>query len=77
MPIFRYYCKKCDQELELLLPRFDAEAFCPLCGTAELEKLNTTFAAVTHSAPASCAARGGCPSAGTHQCGGNCCCHGN
>ena len=52
MPIFRYTCKKCNAEFELLLPRFDSEAKCPKCGSLELEKALNRFAAVTKVPPA-------------------------
>ncbi len=83
MPIFRYHCRNCNRELELLLPRFDAAASCPECGSTELEKLATTFAPVnapSHGSGAHCPARDNCPGAGGgHGCGcGNCgCCHGH
>ena len=47
MPIFRYYCKNCDFDFELLLPRYDSEAFCPKCGTQELEKALNKVAALS------------------------------
>ncbi len=76
MPIFRYQCEACGQEMELLVARFDSEVSCPKCGSAQLKKLPGVFAAVTKTGPASCAARHDCPSAGGHQCGGGCC-HGH
>lgn len=76
MPIFRFHCRKCGKDAELLLPRYDSSATCPACGSSEMEKQLSVFAAVTKSGPASCAARHDCPAAGTHQCGGGCCCHG-
>ena len=35
MPIFNYKCKACGIECELLVPRFDSEAECPKCGSAD------------------------------------------
>lgn len=70
MPIFRYTCKKCGKNFELLLPRWDAEAECPGCGSKELEKALNHFAAVTKSANR-CPAQADCPSAG---CGCTGCC---
>ena len=77
MPIYRYHCLKCNSEQELLLPRFDSPAVCPQCGSAEMKKLPSRFAAVTRSASAGCSMQDSCPSAGGHCCGGNCACHGH
>jgi len=35
MPIYEYYCSKCQQEFELMRPisKVDEPAFCPSCGT--------------------------------------------
>ena len=73
MPIFRYTCKKCSADFELLLPRFDSEAKCPACGSMELEKALNRFAAVTRSS-SGCPASMACPSAGGCGCSG-CCGH--
>lgn len=77
MPIFNYKCKSCGTECELLVARFDSAAECPKCGSAEMEKLPSRFAAVLTKGPRSCANRDVCPSAGGHQCGGNCGCGGH
>ena len=77
MPIYRYHCQNCDRDCEVLLPRFDAEAHCPECGSVELKKLPSRFAAVTRSAASGCAMQDSCPSAGGHCCGGNCGCRGH
>ena len=77
MPIFRYHCKQCGRHLELLLPRYDAAAVCPECGSAELEKEQTTVAAVTGGRAKPCGAAENCPAAGTHSCGCGCGCHGH
>ncbi|MCQ2377787.1 MAG: hypothetical protein MJ016_01065 [Victivallaceae bacterium] len=60
MPIFRFYCEKCDRAFELLLPRFDAPARCPQCQNADLRRENTAFAAMTGKS-GRCAASGNCP----------------
>ena len=68
MPIFRYYCKNCDMSFELLLPRYDAEAFCPKCGAEDIEKeLNKI--AIAGSKKSGCSLAESCPSAA-----GGCCC---
>lgn len=76
MPIYRYHCQKCNTDSEVLLPRFDAQALCPACGSDDLKKLPSHFAAVTRSA-SGCAMQDSCPAAGGHCCGGNCGCHGH
>ena len=74
MPIFRYTCKKCGANFELLLPRFDSEAKCPVCGSDDLEKALNRFSAVTKST-SGCPAKFDCPSAGGCGCAGGCCGH--
>ena len=75
MPIFRYYCKNCNFDFELLLPRYDSEAFCPKCGTAELEKALNKVAALSGKS-GSCSFADSCPSAsGGGCCAGGCCGH--
>ena len=74
MPIFRYYCKNCDFTFELLLPRYDSEAFCPKCGTAELEKALNRVAALSGKS-GNCSFADSCPSAGGCGCSGGCCGH--
>ena len=77
MPIFDYKCESCGAECELLVARFDSEAECPKCGSANLKKLPSRIAAVLNKGPRSCANREVCPSAGGHQCCGNCGCGGS
>ncbi|MBR7156345.1 MAG: zinc ribbon domain-containing protein [Lentisphaeria bacterium] len=73
MPIFRYRCKECDAEFELLLPRYDAPAECPKCGSAELEKALNKVAAISKTN--NCAMQSSCPAASA-ACGcGGCCGH--
>ena len=73
MPIFRYTCKNCGKDFELLLPRWDSEAKCPACGSEELKKALNRFAAVTTSGN-SCPPKFECPAAGGCGCTG-CCGH--
>ena len=74
MPIFRYYCKNCDFDFELLLPRYDSEAFCPNCGTAELKKALNRVAALSGKS-GGCSFADSCPSAGgSCGCAGGCGC---
>lgn len=75
MPIYRFHCPECDRHFELLLPRYDAEAHCPVCQSAELERENTSFAAVTKNV-SGCAASGICPRESA-ACGCGCGCGGH
>ncbi len=74
MPIYKYFCSKCDREFELLLPRYDAPAKCPTCGNAKLKREQTTFAA--RSASPGCPAAAECPHADS-GCGCGCGCGGH
>jgi putative FmdB family regulatory protein len=49
MPIFEYRCKSCDEEFEALVLGRDKPA-CPSCRGRKLERLLSTFAAVTGGA---------------------------
>ena len=66
MPLFTYRCTKCDRICEILV-RAAETPICPSCGSDELEKQASAFAAKVGSAgdsePAcpSCAQTGACP----------------
>lgn len=71
MPLFEFRCPRCDHRHELLI-RGDEAAVCPVCGSAEQEKL--------FSAPAAPVVRNGrlpiasaCPPADAPPCGPGCC----
>ena len=77
MPIFEYRCEKCGEEFERLVPKADTEVHCEKCGSGEVKKKLSAFAA---SVPSSngCPAMGSCPSAsGGCAHGGGCCCGGH
>ena len=76
MPLFRYVCSDCNYEFELLQPRFDSPAACPKCGSGNNRRQVNRVGNIKTAGPASCAARGDCPSAGGHCCGEGCCHHG-
>ena len=75
MPIYEYRCEPCAEEFEELVRGPDAPVACPSCGSADVDRLLSTFAGVggrqsgalpehpRFSRPA--AAAGGC-------CGGAC-----
>ena len=46
MPLYDYHCKKCGHEFEALIRTGDTPA-CAECGSADLERLLTTFAVST------------------------------
>lgn len=46
MPIFEYRCKKCDEEFETLVLGKETPE-CPTCHGKKLERLLSTFAAVS------------------------------
>jgi putative FmdB family regulatory protein len=73
MPIFRYQCRSCQAEFELLLPRFDSDAECPECGSADLEKQLNKVAVGSSSASRGCAMSSQCPAASAS----GCCCAGS
>ena len=47
MPLFEFHCLKCEHDSELLVRSSDwkGHAKCPRCGSAQLEKKFSTFAA--------------------------------
>lgn len=75
MPIFEYECKKCEKKFELLVRSSSSPAECPLCGSKDVKKLLSTFAAkVESSGASSCPNMDSCPAASSHSCGCSCGC---
>ncbi len=74
MPIFRYKCRECQAEFELLLARFDSPAECPRCASVELDKQPSRIGAISSQPAAGCAMSRQCPSASSGCCGGHCGC---
>ena len=70
MPIFRYVCRSCKAEFELLLPRFDSPAECPKCASEDLEKQLNKVGAISVS-KGGCAMSSQCPASAS-----GCCCSG-
>jgi putative FmdB family regulatory protein len=71
MPIYEYRCKKCELEFEtLVLGREKAE--CPTCHGSKLERLLSTFAAVTGGSRAAASPQGACGSCGDPRGPGAC-----
>ena len=73
MPIFEYRCKECENEFETLI-RGRERPSCPSCQSGKLEKLLSTFAAVTGSArrPARAEGPGACGTCGDPRGPGAC-----
>ena len=44
MPIFEYICKDCGGAFEKIVPRYDSEAECAHCNSANVEKQLSVFA---------------------------------
>ena len=65
MPLYEYYCRKCEAKFELLRPlsRMDEPAACPQ-GHAGGQRVLSTFAALTRGADGQVSAVGGSPCAG-------------
>lgn len=59
MPIFEYVCQSCRHEFETLVRAGEAAA-CTSCGSSELEKKLSVFAAGKGEAPAAPAPCGAC-----------------
>jgi putative FmdB family regulatory protein len=64
MPIYAFKCSKCGHEFDELVPRMDAVAPCPECGSKKVARQLTAPAAYTGSSAAAevppCATGGGC-----------------
>ncbi|NBB94141.1 MAG: zinc ribbon domain-containing protein [Planctomycetes bacterium] len=69
MPIYEYICDKCGQAFEVLLASAASTSDCPECGSTELSRQLSTFAArgggdACRNADACPVSRAGCPSGG-------------
>ncbi len=73
MPIFEYRCKDCDKEFETLVMGQERSE-CPSCSSGKLERLLSTFAAVTGNSRAASAESlgGGCGTCGDPRGPGAC-----
>lgn len=70
MPIFEYRCRDCGKLSEHLVFSGGDAPVCTTCGSANLEKLLSSFAVSTKSAGCGNGPMPGCPSGGC--CGGSC-----
>ncbi len=72
MPIYEFHCAECERDSEILLRSSNwSGAKCPHCGSAQLDKKFSTFAAAGGENQSS----GAKSSGGGHGCGGACSCH--
>ena len=70
MPIYEFYCEKCERDSEILVRSTDwKNAECPHCGSKKLSKKFSTFASA--GAGESSFGKGN----GGHCCGGGCHAH--
>jgi putative FmdB family regulatory protein len=44
MPIYEYLCKDCGRHFEKIVPRYDSQADCAHCHSANIEKQLSVFA---------------------------------
>ena len=63
MPIYEYHCKKCDGGFEKLVPnsRIAAPA-CPACGSRRVERMLSSFSALSAGGSKESCSLGACPS---------------
>ena len=71
MPIFEYRCKDCEKAFETLVIGREETPECPTCHGVKLERLLSTFAAVTGTST-EVAAPGACGSCGDPRGPGSC-----
>ncbi len=72
MPIYEYQCKKCGEVSEIIV-RSDTKPECEHCGSKNVEKILSTFAAHEGGAKAPPCA-GGCGGFNSGACGSGMCC---
>ncbi len=64
MPIYEYRCDDCGHAFEKLVPSHRSKPDCPECGSKQLQRLYSSFAAHQgRSASSPCQSAGQCPSA--------------
>jgi putative FmdB family regulatory protein len=69
MPIFEYICKDCGRPFEKIVPRYDSQAECSHCNSANVEKQLSVFAVAgsSGSSAGSEAMEAGCGRCGALQ----------
>ncbi len=70
MPIYEYHCDDCGSDFELLVRSASDKPNCIKCDSNKVDKKLSVFSASVATPASKCAMKGGCPSAGSHACGG-------
>jgi len=70
MPIYEFICNPCDSRFEILTSISRAsEARCPKCGSDDVKRLVSMFAARSTSSDGSVKSGGGCAGCSSGNCG--------
>lgn len=72
MPIYEFRCAPQGHQFESFVMTSQEEVRCPHCGSEQLERLMSSFAAPSGAAPAAAASTAAAPKGG---CGAACGCH--
>ena len=72
MPIYEFYCKKCDSEFEELVMGSDDGIKCPSCASKRVKKLMSVFAHKSGDAFVGSSGGSGCSGCTSGNCS---CCH--
>jgi len=72
MPLYEYNCQKCGKNFELLV-NSQTEIACEYCGSKDVSKLMSTFAAQSGSTPEMPPCAGGCCGFNKGRCGSGMC----
>ncbi len=73
MPLFEFKCNKCNMVFETLAKPEETPE-CEYCGSNDVSKLLSTFAAHSASSDMPSCAQGGCPGFTGGACGSGMCC---
>ena len=57
MPLYEFLCRACDQQFEALVKAGERPALCPMCGSADFERLLSSFGVKTDATTKSAFAR--------------------
>ena len=71
MPIYEYHCKKCAQNIEILIRGVEVPV-CPFCGSQKLDKQLSVPAVPANHAANLPTYNGPAPTCGRPQCGSGC-----
>ncbi|HAD82954.1 TPA: FmdB family transcriptional regulator [Candidatus Edwardsbacteria bacterium] len=68
MPIFEFECSRCNHKFEQLMRLSESRPACPDCGSAQTEKMFSTFGCKTERGFVSAGKSGGCGGCSSHNC---------